>query len=291
MRQRSSEWHEWRRSLIGASEIAAVLGLSPWLTARELWEIKTGRREPQQMNAAMRRGTELEAAARFAVEAELGLSLSDPVLRHPELPLGASLDGYAEGTVVEIKCPGIQSYERMRGGIPDYYMAQLQQQALVAAANGMAVERMVLYVWHPELGGYMHETHPSEEWAERIAAAAVEFWHRVQADEWPEDELASLVEALAAAKAAEAEAVEARKRLEAELAEAMAARGAKRVETLAGLRATLVRRKTIDRKAAEADEQWQALKAQEREIKERLREIEARYQVLGAPYIRLGGGR
>ena len=41
--QGSPEWHEHRRNHRNASETPAVLGVSPWTTPFQLWQIKTGR--------------------------------------------------------------------------------------------------------------------------------------------------------------------------------------------------------------------------------------------------------
>jgi putative phage-type endonuclease len=38
------EWLKARKSYIGGSDAAAVLGMNPWMSNTELWEIKTGRR-------------------------------------------------------------------------------------------------------------------------------------------------------------------------------------------------------------------------------------------------------
>ena len=37
-----------RRRFLGASEIAAVLGISPWMSPVELWQAKTGRTKPRK---------------------------------------------------------------------------------------------------------------------------------------------------------------------------------------------------------------------------------------------------
>lgn len=69
----SPAWHEARRETVSASEIAAVLGLSPWTSPFDLWwEKRTGQpSEPE--NRAMRRGKRLEA-----------LILADFADEHPE---------------------------------------------------------------------------------------------------------------------------------------------------------------------------------------------------------------
>lgn len=66
----SPEWFEARASRLGGSEVAAVLGLSPWMSRFSLWHRKKGLTAPEPDNATMRRGRLLEAtvAAWFAEE-------------------------------------------------------------------------------------------------------------------------------------------------------------------------------------------------------------------------------
>ena len=65
--QGSPEWHAHRAQYRNASETAIVMGESPWQTPYQLWELRTGRRQPE-VNAAMARGTALEPQARAAYE-------------------------------------------------------------------------------------------------------------------------------------------------------------------------------------------------------------------------------
>lgn len=58
----SPEWHEARRQGISASEIAAVLGLSPWESPYSLWHRKVGTLGEQDENQSMRWGRRLEDA-------------------------------------------------------------------------------------------------------------------------------------------------------------------------------------------------------------------------------------
>jgi len=57
------EWLAIRRQTIGASEIAALVGASPWETAFSLYSKRIGNAAPEPENAAMRRGRHLEAVA------------------------------------------------------------------------------------------------------------------------------------------------------------------------------------------------------------------------------------
>lgn len=56
----SDEWNEFRRSHLGGSEIAAVLGLSPWVSPFSLWHLKAGLVEPWAGNTSTEWGQRLE---------------------------------------------------------------------------------------------------------------------------------------------------------------------------------------------------------------------------------------
>ena len=62
LKHNSPEWLAFRRKGIGASDAAAVLGLSKWTTNVELWEEKVGLRQPKNLsdNEHVRYGTAAE---------------------------------------------------------------------------------------------------------------------------------------------------------------------------------------------------------------------------------------
>lgn len=60
------EWLDIRKSGIGSSEIATIVGLNPWETPYQLWRRKVGIDAPQAENFAMKAGHYLEdAVSRF----------------------------------------------------------------------------------------------------------------------------------------------------------------------------------------------------------------------------------
>ena len=107
--QRSAEWLELRRQGLGASDMAAVMGVSPYKTPYQLWAEKTGATTEQKVGDAARRGVILEDAVGLYYEQERGVKLrkSNGIVRlkkHPRIM--ASLDrtivGESKG-IVEIK--------------------------------------------------------------------------------------------------------------------------------------------------------------------------------------------
>lgn len=137
--QGTAEWLAHRAKYRNASETPAVVGVSPWQTPYQLWLERKGRLE-RPVTPAMRRGRELEAAARAAYERLTGLVFQPLVLVDGEY--SASLDGITlEGDLMlEIKCPVKgrdsslwQAAEAKQ--LPDFVFWQVQHQLMVASAE------------------------------------------------------------------------------------------------------------------------------------------------------------
>lgn len=137
--QGSDEWLSIRKEKISATDVAAILGVSPWVTPLQLWKRKLGFESQQQQTQAMRYGSELEPHVRNLVEAKLGLSFPPCVALHGEASWRmASLDGYNDvtNTVLEIKCANAKDHEEAKkGNIPAKYISQLQWQMMVMGAK------------------------------------------------------------------------------------------------------------------------------------------------------------
>ena len=85
------EWLEYRKSGIGSSEVATIVGLNPWETPYQLWRRKIGLDEPKSETFFMKAGHYLEdAVARFWQD-ETGkqvikASASDWLIRNNDKP-------------------------------------------------------------------------------------------------------------------------------------------------------------------------------------------------------------
>lgn len=95
-------WLELRRQGVGGSDVAALMGLSPWKGPVELWLEKTGRAEPEDVSGRpeVEWGTRLEhVIARAYAERHPSsrVTYPGPFLRSCERPWAqASLDGLVE---------------------------------------------------------------------------------------------------------------------------------------------------------------------------------------------------
>jgi putative phage-type endonuclease len=133
LQQGSDAWKELRKKMIGASEIASILGVG-FMTPLQIWEQKMGL-SIQEENWAMSRGKELEPEARAAYETETGEIMFPSVEFNSDYPWAiASLDGInmEANRIVEIKCPGEKDHViAVNKTIPEKYQLQMQYQMMV----------------------------------------------------------------------------------------------------------------------------------------------------------------
>lgn len=177
MEQNTHEWHLFRRFHIGSSDAPVIMGDSPWKTRYQLWQEKTGRKEPGPVNYAMKHGTAMEESARVCYERTTGNVVFPEVLVHKDHEwMSASLDGIdITGTrVVEIKCPLGPDHEvAVQGGIPQKYYAQCQHILAVSGAE-------VLDYWSFQGGqGVLVEVKRDDAYIDRMIAEEKEFWRLV----------------------------------------------------------------------------------------------------------------
>lgn len=134
-----ADWLAARRQGIGASEVGTILGLNPYDSAYALWLRKTGQIPDQDESLAMWLGHEMEPVIAKRYEMETGRKLFDPgdftISTHPDYPwLRATLDRettFEDGRTgpVELKAVGVFTGDEWAdGNAPLVYQAQLQIQ-------------------------------------------------------------------------------------------------------------------------------------------------------------------
>lgn len=131
------EWLAERRKGIGGSDVAAILGVSPWATPLNVWLDKTGRAIEKPETEAMRIGTELEdfVARRYTQETGRTVQRFKKML-HKGVLLGnldrlVVMDGQKiashqgeirTDTLLECKTASVE----WNGEVPLHYMMQIQ---------------------------------------------------------------------------------------------------------------------------------------------------------------------
>ena len=172
--QRSDEWHKWRKSGIGSSDIAAIVGKSPWSTPYQVWEKLMGLRNQSEVNPAMQRGIDYEDEARTYIGDD---TLRPECIEHSHYDyFHASLDGINDKYFVEIKVPSQKNFASYEHEIPEYYHIQVQWQFLVSG-----FQRCLFVAYSPELKkAYIRPVFPDQEMMDELERKASKFWDDYQ---------------------------------------------------------------------------------------------------------------
>lgn len=160
------EWLAMRQNYIGGSDASCVVGLNPYKTNVELWELKTGRRQAENIddNPFVEYGRKAEDSLRelfaldfpqYAVEyTENNLWLND------DYPFAhASLDGWLTDEigrfgVLEIKTTSIlqsMQKEKWNHRIPDNYYIQVLHYMIVTEADFAILKAQLKYDYDGEI--------------------------------------------------------------------------------------------------------------------------------------------
>lgn len=139
------EWLKARKG-IGGSDAASIVGMNPWRDNVELWEIKTGRREQEDISEkpAVKYGTEAEEHLRELFRLDYPHFkvnyVDNNMWKNSKMPWAhASLDGWLTAPdgrkgILEIKTTTIQrstQKEKWQDQIPQNYYIQLLHYLLV----------------------------------------------------------------------------------------------------------------------------------------------------------------
>lgn len=175
-------WLEARRTGIGASEMAAVLGLDKYLSEVELFLRKTGQAPEDESGEAAEWGLRLESiiAEEFGRRTGRAVNMEGNLLRSNEHPWAlCTLDARANGLPLEIKLTGGRAQD-WADGVPEYYYPQVQQQMLVTGARMASVAALLngtRLVWC--------DVARDEEMIARIIREGERFWRCVTDESAP----------------------------------------------------------------------------------------------------------
>lgn len=185
--QGTHEWFVWRQQGIGGSDIAAILGIvptcmdRPYVTPNELLAEKCGAHDRDE-SFAMRRGRRLEPVARVWYEKIFSVSAKPICVEHEEISwIRASLDGFANDRILEIKAPKAIDHDfALNGLVPPHYRPQLQWEMLACGAY------ICDYFSYNPSKGYVGnnqwacvEYFADEEYQKKLIANAEPFWELI----------------------------------------------------------------------------------------------------------------
>ena len=181
-----AEWLVARRAGIGASDIAAIMGISPWATPFQVWASKVAELPEDRGDEAMRWGRVLETVI-LDEWARDNRPVTDrgQLIRSVDAPtMMATLDGVTttpEGVpaVAEAKNRSEYGWDE----VPAYYHAQVQWQL---AVTGFEVGYLIVLHAGRRLETYEITADANYQMTQILAAG--EFWKLVEADEPPSTE-------------------------------------------------------------------------------------------------------
>lgn len=194
------EWLKERKNRIGGSDAAAIVGMNPYMTNVDLWEIKTGLTMQQDISHEpyVEYGTRAEEPLRRLFEldypeyqvgyAENNLFLSD------EVPFAhASLDGWlidqkGRRGIWECKTSNIvsaSSAAKWKDKIPDNYYCQICHYLMVTGWDFVILKAQLKYDYPEEdimlrTLHYRFERADMEQDIQYLREKEKEFWDHVQ---------------------------------------------------------------------------------------------------------------
>ena len=131
-------WKNWRSKHIGASEIGAVLGVSPYLTRSDILYKKQNpeSKEKEAGEYIAQKGHDLERILRTKIEIAYNLELPPICMDCKEYSfLACSLDGFDKQKEVLWECKKVGKEIYDKGEIPEKYKPQVQMQLLISGAT------------------------------------------------------------------------------------------------------------------------------------------------------------
>lgn len=177
------EWLQWRKKGIGGSDVSAILGISKWTSAIDLWLDKTNQKnDPVEANEAMEWGNILEPVIRNHFAAVTGKTVSEvkAMLQHPDHPFmiadvdGVTIDDNGDPAILEIKTASEYKRDEWSEGVPAYYQTQVQHYLCVTGVKKAYVAVLI--------GGNafrIYEVDADPEIQQMLIAVEKNFWNMV----------------------------------------------------------------------------------------------------------------
>jgi len=181
LEQSTPEWLLVRKNHVTATDVSKITSNSPWSSPLECYLEKVeGKTTP--LNAAMKRGQDLEVKARAFLEKRDGAKLEPKCFESVDHPfLMASLDATDRNCTkgYEIKCPQEKAMTRaLEGKYDKYYNFQLQAQMFV-----MGWDSIELFYYHNDFINASFIVKRDDELIKSFIAVVKLFWeHNVLAE-------------------------------------------------------------------------------------------------------------
>lgn len=199
------EWLQYRNKRIGGSDAAAIVNKNPYRSNVELWQIKTGQLEQEDISEKpyVKYGTEAEQHLRELFKLDFPEYTmcyeENNMFLNDKYPFGhASLDGWlidesGRKGVWECKTTSIMQSmqkEKWRDQIPDNYYIQILHYLLITEFDFAVLKAQLKYDFNGEVflqtKHYMIERAEVQEDIDYLEAEERRFWRQVQEKRKPD---------------------------------------------------------------------------------------------------------
>lgn len=181
------EWLAFRKTGVGGSDAATIVGMNPWGSRYSLWAYKKGLLPEREDNEAMRVGRDLEeyVAQRFAETTGKKVRRINAILRNEKYPFAlANVDRDVVGEDAGLECKTTSDYTIRKYGeddFPEKYYCQCVHYMAVTGAKKWYLA--VLQLTSREVR--IFELQRDEAEIEALMAAENLFWQSVINNEQP----------------------------------------------------------------------------------------------------------
>ena len=199
-----AEWLQ-HRDRIGGSECSAIIGMNPYMTNIELWQIKTGRIQPEDISDKpyVRYGHQAEPLLRELFKLDFpeyrveyypnNMILNDGMpWAHASLD-GELVDQDGRRGILEIKTTNIlqsMQKEKWNDGIPDNYYCQILHYLMVTGYSFVILKAQLKSEWQGEIllatKHYKIERKDVEDDINYLRRMERDFWDCVKRDRRPD---------------------------------------------------------------------------------------------------------
>ena len=199
-----AEWLEARKNRIGGSDAACIVGMNPYRSNVELWEIKTGQIEAEDISDKpyVKYGSEAEQHLRELFKLDFPQYkvsyVEDNMWLNDKYPFAhASLDGWLEDEqgrkgILEIKTTNIlqsMQKEKWKNRIPDNYFIQVLHYLMVTEFDFAVLKAQLKYDYDGDIflttKHYLIEREEVQEDIEFLEKAERRFFECIKEDRQP----------------------------------------------------------------------------------------------------------
>lgn len=199
---KKAAWLDERRGYLGATDVGAILGVNPYVSAHDVWLDKKGLKDDES-TLPMRAGTYMESfiAAEFQRE-HSGKIARSKLYRHSQYPfLACNPDREItwKGIPALLECKNVGHWAARNFGqdgsdqVPQHYLTQVMWQLLITKKPLVVLAALIddrelrtfFYTLDPQHSAWAHVFDREE--AKRVFNYAIHWWRtHVEGDEEPE---------------------------------------------------------------------------------------------------------